>query len=163
MAIKRTFDFCPYCGTALTDQFLLGHLRRACSVCRFIQFDDPKVAACVFILQDERVLLVKRGAEPEMGRWALPAGYVDYGENPVAAAKRETLEETGLIVEIERLNDVLYDQQEVIVIVYDAIPIGGTLAAADDAEEVGWFGRDDLPDIAFESTRLVLSRWITRA
>lgn len=156
------FRFCPQCTTPLEDQFHFGQVRPACPKCGFIHFQDPKVAAATFIVQGDQVLLVKRGIEPEMGRWALPAGYVDYGEDPALAAIRETAEETGLQVEIVGLEEVMLTHavHAVILIVYRAIPIGGQLQAGDDAQEVGWFSQSELPDIAFESTQRVLGRWM---
>ena len=56
----------------------------------------PKVAAGVVLIDADRVLLVRRVNEPYRGRWTLPAGFVDAGEDPRRAAERECLEETGL-------------------------------------------------------------------
>jgi len=155
-------NFCPRCGSDLEDREVSGKVRRACPNCDFINFRDPKVAAGTFIQQDGRVLLIKRAVEPEIGKWALPAGYVDYGEDPLEAAIRETREETGLTVEISGLCDVMLTSSmyKVIVIVYEAHPVGGELRPLDDAEAVAWFGPDELPDVAFESTRRVLDRWL---
>lgn len=75
------------------------------------------------------------------------------------AAIRETAEETGLTVEITRLIAVTFPPNKVIVIAYAAHVINGTLGAADDMEDAGWFTPDALPELAFESTRRLVSRW----
>lgn len=143
-------------------------MRRVCEACGFIYFRDPKVAAVVFAVQDGRVLLVRRGVDPQSGRWALPAGYVDYGEDPRGAAVREVCEETGMTVRITRLIDVLGPDApggtSAIVILFEAEVRGGTLAAQDDVEEVAFFAPDEVPmdEIAFESTRLLLAGWLAQ-
>ncbi len=143
-------------------------MRRVCEACGFIYFRDPKVAAVVFAVQDGRVLLVRRGVDPQSGRWALPAGYVDYGEAPREAAVREVCEETGMTVRITRLIDVLGPDApggtSAIVILFEAEVTGGTLAAQDDVEEVAFFAPDEVPmdEIAFESTRLLLAGWLAQ-
>jgi len=135
-------------------------MHRACPACGYIHFHDPKVAAVSFIEQAGKVLLVKRGIMPEMGKWALPAGYVDRGEDPQQTAVRETLEETGLAVEIIRLLDVMFTAP-VIVIIYAARVTGGDLLAGDDAEAVAWFAPDQLPELGFTSTEMIIQRWQT--
>jgi ADP-ribose pyrophosphatase YjhB (NUDIX family) len=62
----------------MIDKLAFGQMRRVCKKCSFVHFDDPKVAAVVFIEQNERILLVRRAMNPERGKWALPAGYIDY-------------------------------------------------------------------------------------
>ena len=155
-------NFCPRCGSSLEDREISGEMWRACPNCDFIHFRDPKVAAATFIRQNGRVLLIKRAVEPEAGKWALPAGYVDYGEDPLEAAIRETREDTGLTVEITGLFDVMLTSSmyQVIVVIYEAHPISGDLRPLDDAEAVAWFAPHELPEIAFESTRRVLDRWL---
>jgi ADP-ribose pyrophosphatase YjhB (NUDIX family) len=140
---------------------VFGKQRFTCPTCAYVQFDDPKVAVAVFIRAGAQVLLVLRGSEPERGKWALPAGFVDRGEDPKIAAVREVREETGLQVHITRLLDVLYDHA--IVIIYEASVIGGELRAADDAEDAQWFTRRTLPEVAFRSTQEILSAWLTDA
>ncbi len=65
----------------------------------------PAVGTVVF--RDGEVLLVKRGSEPNKGRWSLPGGVLEVGETVEAAAVRETLEETGVTVRPKRVFDVL--------------------------------------------------------
>lgn len=138
-----------------------GALRPGCPACGYIHFDNPRVAAVVFVAEGERVLLVKRNVAPEKGRWALAAGFVELGEPPEAAARREMKEETGLDVVIERMLELSFNADDkVIVILYQARAVGGVLAAADDVEDARWFTRDELPELAFESTRRTLKAWL---
>jgi len=117
----------------------------------------------MFVVQNGSVLLVRRVNEPELGKWSLPAGFVDGDEDPQLAAERECFEETGLEVEADRLLDVIYQSVKAeganIVIVYHGRLKGGTLTARDDIDASGFFGWGDLPPLAFESTRTMIERW----
>lgn len=154
--------FCPRCGQRLVDREVFHQTRRACDKCDFVYFRDPKVAVAVCVVRGNEVLLVRRAVEPERGKWALPAGYVDYGEDPRQAATREVWEETGLVVTLNGLVDVLPgdipDRGASIVIVYAGQVTGGTLAADDDVDAAGYFPMDDLPEMAFANTRLAIQR-----
>ena len=159
-------NFCIRCGQPLQDREAFGKIRRTCSGCGYVHFLDPKVAAIVFIVDAHRVLLVKRAENPEKGKWSLPGGFVDAGEDPRKAAIREAVEETGLQVEITRLLDVFYypspnGSPTPIVIAFEAQMVSGVLCAADDAEEVAWFAADQLPELAFTSTHALINRWRT--
>jgi ADP-ribose pyrophosphatase YjhB (NUDIX family) len=92
--------------------------------------------------------------------WTLPAGFVNAGEDPAVAAARECLEETGLTVRVTRVLDVIAGREHPrgadFVIVYRAEVVSGDLQAADDADQVAWFERDQLPPLAFQATQLIL-------
>ena len=134
-----------------------GKPRRACSECRYIHFVEAKVGVGVCVVQDQKILLVKRRFAPEKGKWSLPAGYLDYGDEPIAHAQREVLEETGLTVAVEGLIDVFHNPPEqggaTVLILYRGRVAGGVLRAGDDAAEAGFFGAGELPELAFTSTR----------
>lgn len=157
-------NFCVRCGQALQDRLAFGKIRRTCPGCGYIHFQDPKVAAVAFIVDANRVLLVKRAGDPEKGKWSLPGGFVDGGEDPREAAVREAYEETGLRIKVTRLLEVFYhpspsSSATPIVIAFEAEQMGGELVAADDAEDVAWFRADRLPELAFASTHALLQQW----
>ena len=136
--------------------------RRICPSCRYVYFTDPKVGVGVAVVENGRLLLVKRAMNPERGKWSLPAGFVDQGEDPKETAAREALEETGLIVQIEGVLDVFHNPPGAggasVFILYRAQVIGGRLLAGDDAADAGFFALDQLPELAFTSTKAAVAR-----
>lgn len=119
----------------------------------------------VAVLDGGKLLLVRRAMNPERGKWSLPAGFVDQGEDPRATAAREALEETGLVVTVESVIDVFYNPPgqggASIFILYRAQRVGGELVAGDDAEAAAFFGLDQLPELAFASTRAAVALLLT--
>ena len=155
--------YCLRCGTALEQQPSYGEIRPVCPSCGWIFFADPKVAAAVLVEKDDAVLLVQRSFNPHLGKWSLPAGFVNAGEAPADAARRECLEETGLDVRITRLLDVYAKKEHPggadFIIVYAAEIITGTLTAADDADDAAFFQRAELPELAFDATKYILKNF----
>lgn len=156
--------FCPACGTRLDRAELYGRERGVCPACGRIDFRAPQLAAAV-LLRDEtgRVLLVERGPDStQSGRWSIPAGYVDYGEEVREAAARELLEETGLVATIGAPVFVatnFHDPAKVSVCIWFAGTVtGGEVAAGSDASDIGWFALDDLPELAFETDTALIDR-----
>ena len=159
------YKYCPICGEPLSEKELDGRLRQVCPACGFIYYLNPAPAAGVILEEDGQVLLVKRKHRPKAGAWSLPAGFVEYDETASQAAVRETEEETGLRVKLERLLDVYGacddPRKKVILVVYVAKRIGGRLNPGDDASEARFFPLDGLPDnIAFSSHREALDDYI---
>ena len=109
LVMNESIRFCQLCGRGLVDRTIDGRSRRHCDHCNQTVFLDPKVAAVVLALVDGKLVLVKRGIEPQMGRWAFPSGFVDRGEAVEDAAVREFKEETGLDAKLERLIGVYSD------------------------------------------------------
>lgn len=154
------YRYCPQCGTAMEPRVVFDRMRAVCPACGFIHFTDPKVAAGVIVEQDGMVLLVRRNNEPFRGYWSFPAGFVDAFEDPLKAARRECLEETGLEVDITDLLQVIGGREHPngadIVIVYRAIITGGQLHPGDDADLAEFFPHTNLPPLAFRATRIAL-------
>jgi ADP-ribose pyrophosphatase YjhB (NUDIX family) len=162
----ESYVYCPRCATPLVTRPVGDKPRRACPQCSFIYFTDPKVGVGVLVIDAGRVLLVRRTMMPEKGKWSIPAGYLDLGEDPAATAVREAFEETHLEVEIERLLDVYFNPPAAggasIFILYEARLLGGDLAPGDDADAAAFFGPGELPELAFSSTRDAIRRWCAR-
>jgi 8-oxo-dGTP diphosphatase len=162
--IEAPIQYCPRCGTTLEVQLHSGKLRPACPNCAWVYFPDPKVAVAVLIQQNQQVLLVQRMFDPQKGSWTLPSGFVDAGEDPKQAAKRECLEETGLVIRDIQLLDVLFSQEHPrgasILILYRAEIETGELKGGDDANQAVFFDPHHLPPLAFASTYLILSKYL---
>ncbi len=114
-----------------------------------------------------RVLLVKRARPPLQAQWSIPGGALEVGELVREAAVREAREETGLIVEHGELlgvyDRVVRDSQQRVQYHYVLIDflcrrVGGELAAADDAAEVRWFSREELPGLKLAEDTLDVIR-----
>ena len=154
---ETEFRFCPACGGRLTISRPVenGPARQICSACHFIFYLDPKVVACALLELDDKLVLLKRGVKPQKGKWAIPGGYVDRGEEVKAAAIRETKEECGLSIEIKELLGVYsYSGQVPVVIVYVVKYLSGVLSPGDETVTAGLFSQDQVPwpDLAFQST-----------
>ncbi len=133
--------------------------RMVCSRCKFVFFQDPKIAACCIVKIDQKIVLLRRSIQPGYGKWVFPGGYVDRGETVTAAAIRETREEINLEVQLESLLGVYsYPQSPVIIVVYVARMEGGKLLPADETLEVRTFSPHEIPweELAFPSTKEAL-------
>jgi ADP-ribose pyrophosphatase YjhB (NUDIX family) len=113
----------------------------------------PLVGVGAIIIDDSRVLLVKRAHPPLQSEWSIPGGVLEVGELVREAAIREAREETGLTVEPSDLLGV-YDrilrnpaqrvQYHYVLIDFLCRRVAGDLSAASDAAEVRWFSREEL-------------------
>ena len=109
------------------------------------------------------VLLVKRAVEPGKGDWGLPGGFIESGETITAAALREVKEETNLDCRILDIWDACSDLDgyygDVLVVCYRLEITGGTMKAGDDAMDLGFFEKDNLPRLAFRCHARFLSKF----
>jgi 8-oxo-dGTP diphosphatase len=125
-----------------------------------MQRKSPAITVDAIILKDHSILLVQRKHEPFQGLWALPGGFVEYGETTEQAVIREVREETGLETRVHGLLGVYSDpgrdpRGHTITVAYLVTPVGGTLMTGDDAALVRYFKHDELPRLAFDHTMIV--------
>lgn len=116
--------------------------------------------ACDMVLiEDGRILLIKRGREPFKGQWAVPGGRIDEGESAEQCASREMREETGLDIRIKALigiySDPGRDPRGIIAAAYLVERAGGQLESGDDAAQALWFPLDGIPPLMSDHPRIV--------
>jgi len=124
---------------------------------------NPIPTIDLIIEYNKGIILINRKNPPE--GWALPGGFVDYGESLEAAALREAKEETGLDVELLRQFHAYSDpkrdpRHHTITIVFIAKAKGKAIAG-DDAKEIGLFNKDTLPDQLSFDHRDIINDYFT--
>jgi ADP-ribose pyrophosphatase YjhB (NUDIX family) len=159
-----TLRFCPLCASPLGRAPVPPDLREqaVCPACGFVFYLNPKVVAGTIPERDGRVLLTRRSIHPGYGLWTFPGGFVDFGESVGDAAVRETLEETGLQVDLTGLFNVYSYPGSPVIIVYTARVMGGTLTPCAENDRLEWLTPEEIPweTLAFPSTREALREWV---
>jgi ADP-ribose pyrophosphatase YjhB (NUDIX family) len=166
--VSRTLNHCSNCGTRLRAETPeTEHRERAvCPSCGFIAYVNPRLVVTTIPVTDAgEAVLLRRGIEPGRGAWAQPGGFLEVDETVAEAAVRETLEETGLLVEPGEIVG-LYSRLEaaVVVVVFEARIVGGTARVTPEALEVATFAPDAIPwdDIAFKTSYWAIRDWVSR-
>lgn len=136
----ESFIVCPKCGEKIK------------------QYKNPAPTADAIIEVDDQFVLIERKYPPN--GWAIPGGFVEYGETVEQAAVREAKEETSLDVDLIGLLGVYSEPERdprhhTITAVFVAKATGKPIAA-DDARSIGLFTRDDIPaDMAFDHRKVL--------
>lgn len=127
---------------------------------------QPLVGVGAIIIEDHRVLLIKRGKAPLLGEWSIPGGMLELGETLRQGAEREALEETGLVVRATDLlgvfDRIVPDDNERTLYHYVLIDflcrkISGNLRAAGDAAEACWYTQVEVEALALpEDTKKII-------
>ncbi len=114
----------------------------------------------VLATRNGKLLLVQRNQNPNRGAWSFPSGFVDAGEGLEEAAVRETKEETGLDVRIQRqLGAFAAPGDRVVFIAYAARVLRGRIAIGRECQDVRYFATDSLPPLAFPHDDEILRAW----
>jgi ADP-ribose pyrophosphatase YjhB (NUDIX family) len=168
MGLLDGWRFCPRCSAELRAE----PGSATCPGCgsAFYANSEPTVGALV-VGDGGRVLLARRAHAPFAGYWDLPGGFLEEGEHPLDALRRELREETGLEVAPDRFLGAWVDwytdgsrarATATLNLYWTARVLGGRPDAADDVSELRWFARDELPGadaLAFTNVALVLDAW----
>jgi ADP-ribose pyrophosphatase YjhB (NUDIX family) len=166
--LASSLNYCTNCGDSLRLGAVEGEYRDrlACPSCGQIAYVNPRLVVTTIPVTDAgEVVLLRRGIEPGKGWWAQPGGFLEVDETVSEAAIRETLEETGLIVEPGEIVG-LYSRLEaaVVVIAFEAKVTGGEPRLNPEALEIRTFDPEAIPwqGIAFKTTYWAIRDWLRR-
>ena len=158
-------NFCNQCGAKVEFRTPPGdHLARyICDACGTIHYLNPRlVVGCVPDYQG-KILLCRRGIEPRLGFWTVPAGFMENGETLQQAAARETREEALASVEIGSLLTIVHVlHAHQVHVFFRAILREPSFGAGIESLEAALVEPKDIPwsDIAFPSTEFTLRRYL---
>lgn len=166
MGLLDGWRHCPRCAARLEREAGSVH----CPGCGFLAYANPAPTVCAIVVDGEgRLLLGRRAGEPFAGMWDTPGGFVEEGEHPLDALRRELREETGLEVEPGRFVGVWMDAYgdapgatSTLNLYWEARVVGGEPRAADDVAELAWFAAHELPgpgELAFSTVGDALAVW----
>lgn len=126
------------------------------------EYKNPALTVDAIIVDDGKIVLIQRLNNPYKDYWALPGGFVEYGEKVEHAAIREAKEETGLDIELNKLVGVYSDANRdprghTVSVVYMASIVGGQLKSDTDAKDVQYFEISELNkmDLAFDHKQIL--------
>lgn len=123
--------------------------------------ERPLLGVGSVIVSEGRVVLIRRGSNPDYGLWSIPGGLVEEGESLREACARESLEETGIMVDVkeplEILDRIVYDAEgrvkyHFVIVDFRADPVDGELEASSDATEARYVKLEDLKNYEITET-----------
>jgi 8-oxo-dGTP diphosphatase len=125
-----------------------------------MEIKSPKLTVDGLLIKNKEILLIKRKNQPFKGKWALPGGFVEYGEKTEKAVIREVFEETGLKTKIKDLVGVYSDPNRdprghTVSVVYLLDHHEGSIKSGDDASDARFFDLKDLPELSFDHEQII--------
>ncbi len=125
---------------------------------RFVPI-TPLLTVDALIIYEGKLVLIKRRNPPFVNQFALPGGFVEVGETVEEAVVREAKEETGLDIELIKLfgvySDPLRDPRGHTVSICYLAKGRGKLKAGSDAKDIGLFGLNEMPELAFDHNKII--------
>lgn len=156
--------YCSLCGAQVAARIPAGdnRTRWVCERCDTVHYQNPNIVVGCVAEKDGKILLCKRGIEPRLGYWTVPAGFMELGESLAEGAARETLEEACAEIEIGHLFasiDVVDAGQ---VHIFFTGTLRGGYGVGEESTDVRLFSEDEIPwdEMAFQSGRFALRKYI---
>ena len=165
MLSRFPIKHCRVCGTLVQHRVPDDgdtRQRAVCPACHTIHYENPlNVVGTVPVwgASGEQVLLCKRNIEPRLGKWTLPAGFMEMGETTAEGAARETDEEAGAQIEMGPLYTLLnVSRVGQVHMYYRARLLSDRFDPGHETQEARLFSEDQIPwdEIAFRTVRETL-------
>lgn len=156
--------FCSNCGAPLSVRIPGGDNapRHVCDACQTVHYLNPKLIVGCIPEWERKVLLCRRGIEPRLGLWTVPAGFMELHETAPNGALRETREEVNARVEIEQLY-ALYSLPHIgqVYMLFRARLLDLDFSAGHETLEARLFGEEEIPwgELAFATVRNTLRHY----
>ena len=158
--------YCHHCAAELIHKIPEGDdkLRHCCDACDTIFYQNPNNVVGTLPYYGDKVLLCKRAIEPRLGKWTLPAGFMENGESSLEGAIRETREEAGATISVRE--DSLYTLFNLpkinqVYLFFRAELADLNFAAGVESLEVALFAEEDIPcdELAFPVVHSTLKHY----
>lgn len=136
--------------------------RAVCPVCHTVHYENPLTVVGTIPVLGNQVLLCKRNIEPRLGKWTLPAGFMELHETTLEGAARETLEEAGAQFEMgEFFSLVNISRVGQVHLFYRAQLLSDQFDPGFETMEARLFDEQDIPwdEIAFKTVGETLKRF----
>jgi ADP-ribose pyrophosphatase YjhB (NUDIX family) len=166
--LAATLNYCSRCASPLRVELLPteDRARLVCGACGYIAYLNPRlVVGTIPVTAEGNLVLIRRGIEPAYGAWAQPGGFLEIDETAHQGAIRETLEETGYVVELRDVIGIYTrPQAAVVVVAWEAAIVGGAPRPSAETLEVRTFAPAEIPwpELAFQTTVWALRDWLAR-
>ncbi|MBG10825.1 MAG: NUDIX hydrolase [Gammaproteobacteria bacterium] len=155
--------YCHHCASPIVLRIPEGdnRVRYCCNRCNAVFYENPKNVVGTIPFYEDRILMCKRAIQPRVGKWTLPAGFMENGETSLEGAVRETAEEAGAVVKIH--DESLYTLFNLpsinqVYLFFRAELASPKFEAGLESLEVGLFSESQIPwsEIAFPVVKTTL-------
>lgn len=159
-------NYCSHCGSSQFEFKIPegDHLpRKVCANCGTIHYTNPNMVVGCIIEDQGKIMLAKRGIEPQKGFWNLPCGYLENEETIQQGAKREVYEETGATVELKHLHTIYnLPHANQVYLIFLASMISPEYHITPESTEIEFFSPEAIPwdAIAFSSNSFAIQKYL---
>jgi ADP-ribose pyrophosphatase YjhB (NUDIX family) len=169
MLHRPLIQHCKACGSAVTYRLPDDgdtRERAVCNACHTIHYENPLNVVGTVPVWGDKVLLCKRNIEPRLGKWTLPAGFMELNETVAQGAARETMEEAGAQFEMQELFTLMnVTRVGQVHFFYRARLTSDTFDPGHETQEARLFAEHEIPwdEIAFRTVKETLQHYFADA